>query len=298
MPASSPGRRCRSTAASTCIDGAADYAPPTKRSVLIAGHPTSISLEPMFWRALEAAARERGCPVNALVAEIDVGAARCDRAAEPDLGDPAVAICAGAGGCSDRRRESRRRVGRMIEEQRRLDQLELHDLQRAVIARDDVDAGIGRTAPAPRRARLGQAQSRRRAARSGSIIPPYSAGRGIRRASARLTTAWLKAPSNSISEYSPLWTISSISGCTIMRQPRTVGRHGRPRAEAIACRRRSPRLAASRPARRTRIGHRASSRSARRSSFDGHRRHGRNARSCKLREIGLVAVPAKQRQAD
>ena len=49
----------------------ADYAPPTKRSVLIAGHPTSISLEPAFWGALEDAARERGCPVNALVAEID-----------------------------------------------------------------------------------------------------------------------------------------------------------------------------------------------------------------------------------
>ena len=49
-----------------------EYAPPTKRSVLIAGHQTSISLEPMFWRALEAAARDRGCPVNALVAEIDV----------------------------------------------------------------------------------------------------------------------------------------------------------------------------------------------------------------------------------
>ncbi|HYX47949.1 MAG TPA: ribbon-helix-helix domain-containing protein [Sphingomicrobium sp.] len=48
-----------------------DYAPPTKRSVLIAGHQTSISLEPMFWRALENAARELGCPVNALVAEID-----------------------------------------------------------------------------------------------------------------------------------------------------------------------------------------------------------------------------------
>ena len=47
------------------------YAPPVKRSVLIAGHQTSISLEPMFWRALEAAARERGTPVNALVAEID-----------------------------------------------------------------------------------------------------------------------------------------------------------------------------------------------------------------------------------
>ena len=50
---------------------AADYAPPAKRSVLIAGHPTSISLEPAFWRALEIAARQRSCPVNALVAEID-----------------------------------------------------------------------------------------------------------------------------------------------------------------------------------------------------------------------------------
>ena len=48
-----------------------DYAPPKKRSVLIAGHQTSVSLEPAFWNALEAAARERGCPVNALVAEID-----------------------------------------------------------------------------------------------------------------------------------------------------------------------------------------------------------------------------------
>jgi predicted DNA-binding ribbon-helix-helix protein len=48
-----------------------DYAPPVKRSVVIAGHQTSISLEPLFWRALEAAARERGCAINALVAEID-----------------------------------------------------------------------------------------------------------------------------------------------------------------------------------------------------------------------------------
>ena len=60
-----------------------DYAPPTKRSVLIAGHATSISLEPVFWRALEAAARERGCPVNALVAEID--AARLDAVRPPNL---------------------------------------------------------------------------------------------------------------------------------------------------------------------------------------------------------------------
>ena len=59
------------------------YALPKKRSVLIAGHQTSISLEPMFWRALEAAARERGCPLNALVAEIDV--ARLDAERPPNL---------------------------------------------------------------------------------------------------------------------------------------------------------------------------------------------------------------------
>ena len=61
----------------------ADYAPPQKRSVLIAGHQTSISLEPMFWRALEAEARERGCAVNALVAEID--AARLEAERVPNL---------------------------------------------------------------------------------------------------------------------------------------------------------------------------------------------------------------------
>jgi len=61
----------------------ADYAPPQKRSVLIAGHQTSISLEPMFWRALEAAAKARGCPVNALVAKID--AERLEAPRTPNL---------------------------------------------------------------------------------------------------------------------------------------------------------------------------------------------------------------------
>jgi predicted DNA-binding ribbon-helix-helix protein len=60
-----------------------DYAPPRKRSVLIAGHQTSISLEPMFWRALEVAAKERGVPVNALVAKID--AARLEVDQPPNL---------------------------------------------------------------------------------------------------------------------------------------------------------------------------------------------------------------------
>ncbi|TPG39831.1 aryl-sulfate sulfotransferase [Sphingomonas koreensis] len=44
---------------------------PVKRSVTIAGHETSISLEPLFWRALEAAAVTRALPLNALIAEID-----------------------------------------------------------------------------------------------------------------------------------------------------------------------------------------------------------------------------------
>ena len=45
---------------------------PTKRSVTIAGHETSISLEPIFWSALERAARDEELPVNALIARIDV----------------------------------------------------------------------------------------------------------------------------------------------------------------------------------------------------------------------------------
>ncbi|MEY3906885.1 MAG: hypothetical protein RIR59_1708, partial [Pseudomonadota bacterium] len=44
---------------------------PVKRSVTIAGHETSISLEPIFWDALRTAASEDGLPLNALVARID-----------------------------------------------------------------------------------------------------------------------------------------------------------------------------------------------------------------------------------
>lgn len=44
---------------------------PVKRSVTIAGHPTSISLEPLFWEALEAVAAARALPLNALIAAID-----------------------------------------------------------------------------------------------------------------------------------------------------------------------------------------------------------------------------------
>jgi predicted DNA-binding ribbon-helix-helix protein len=64
-------------------DESVGYGPPVKRSVLISGHPTSISLEPIFWRALEVSAKDCGLPVNALVAQID--AARLDCADPPNL---------------------------------------------------------------------------------------------------------------------------------------------------------------------------------------------------------------------
>ena len=47
------------------------YHPPVKRSIEIAGHKTSISLEPLFWDMLREAAAEEGSPINALVARID-----------------------------------------------------------------------------------------------------------------------------------------------------------------------------------------------------------------------------------
>jgi predicted DNA-binding ribbon-helix-helix protein len=42
-----------------------------KRSVMIAGHATSVSLEAAFWEALKDIARARGRSVNAMIADID-----------------------------------------------------------------------------------------------------------------------------------------------------------------------------------------------------------------------------------
>lgn len=60
---------------------------PVKRSVMIAGHSTSITLEPVFWDALIDAARAEAIPLNALVARIDA-----DRVASDDLPNLASAI--------------------------------------------------------------------------------------------------------------------------------------------------------------------------------------------------------------
>lgn len=44
-----------------------------KRSLLIAGHATSVTMEPEFWDALKDIAEARGQSINQLVAEIDQG---------------------------------------------------------------------------------------------------------------------------------------------------------------------------------------------------------------------------------
>jgi predicted DNA-binding ribbon-helix-helix protein len=54
---------------------------------MIAGHSTSISLEPIFWDALATAAIADALPLNALVARIDAA-----RIADPDPANLASAI--------------------------------------------------------------------------------------------------------------------------------------------------------------------------------------------------------------
>ena len=65
-----------------------------KRSVTIAGHRTSVALEPEFWAAIDAVAARRGLTLAALVAEID-GARSPDRNLASAL---RVAALAAAGG--------------------------------------------------------------------------------------------------------------------------------------------------------------------------------------------------------
>jgi predicted DNA-binding ribbon-helix-helix protein len=77
-------------AASTCIDracgveGQGFMTGPVKRSVTIAGHETSITLEPIFWNALRDAAEAERLPINALIARID--ADRIKSPQPPNLG--------------------------------------------------------------------------------------------------------------------------------------------------------------------------------------------------------------------
>ncbi len=52
---------------------ATDPARLVKRSVVVAGHRTSVSLEDAFWAELRRVATARRLSMNALIAEIDAG---------------------------------------------------------------------------------------------------------------------------------------------------------------------------------------------------------------------------------
>ena len=51
-----------------------------KRSIMIAGHRTSISLEDAFWEALGELAAKDGCSMAGLISEIDKGRGETGRA--------------------------------------------------------------------------------------------------------------------------------------------------------------------------------------------------------------------------
>ena len=65
------------------MGGSPRFGPPVKRSVTIAGHETSLALEPVYWDALDGAAQEQRLPLNALIARID--AERLEQAPPPNL---------------------------------------------------------------------------------------------------------------------------------------------------------------------------------------------------------------------
>jgi predicted DNA-binding ribbon-helix-helix protein len=62
---------CFSAAVLRGVGGAEMKSPVVKRSIRIAGHKTSISLEDDFWRALKEIAGERHKSLSALVAAIE-----------------------------------------------------------------------------------------------------------------------------------------------------------------------------------------------------------------------------------
>ena len=61
----------RALARRTLVQGTEDPAEIKKRSVVISGHRTSISLENVFWESLRVIASANGQSVNQLVTEID-----------------------------------------------------------------------------------------------------------------------------------------------------------------------------------------------------------------------------------
>ncbi len=53
------------------MNAATDPSAVSKRSVLVAGHQTSVSMEDAFWTALKDIAAKRGLSLNQIITEID-----------------------------------------------------------------------------------------------------------------------------------------------------------------------------------------------------------------------------------
>lgn len=69
----------------------------TKRSLRLAGHATSIALEPEFWKVLEEGATRRGVTLAALIAEQDAARGEADEPLASRLRVFALRIAAGQG---------------------------------------------------------------------------------------------------------------------------------------------------------------------------------------------------------
>ncbi|MFT5181452.1 MAG: putative DNA-binding ribbon-helix-helix protein [Alphaproteobacteria bacterium] len=67
----SAGKHDRTEMKSEIIGTLAEQAVSKKRSVVVSGHRTSVSLEPVFWNQLRSIAAQRNISVNELVTEID-----------------------------------------------------------------------------------------------------------------------------------------------------------------------------------------------------------------------------------
>lgn len=67
----------------------------SKRSVRLAGHATSIALEPEFWAVLEAETARRSTTLAALIAEQDAARAEADEPLASRLRVFALRIAAG-----------------------------------------------------------------------------------------------------------------------------------------------------------------------------------------------------------
>ena len=80
MPTTAPGCEAPASGARQSRGRAAcGNSPMEKRSLSIAGHRTSLALEPEFWSGLEAIAMARHLPLAALIREID------EKRASPNL---------------------------------------------------------------------------------------------------------------------------------------------------------------------------------------------------------------------